>query len=433
MCCISFENLGISEGLVRRLKEIGIVEPSPIQELVIGEILAEKSVLATSQTGSGKTLAYLLPLIELLLQERGLWACGCGDWCECGSEKESKSGYGCGRGQNKELKQEKQGVRLLILLPTRELALQVGELCKLLCKDTILKASTIYGGVEYVNQIEDLKPTPSIIIATPGRLIDLIKQGVIKLEELEYFVLDEVDQLLDLGFIESILYLSLLRAKNAVNCCFSATLNEDVSEMARRLASNIELISIDNQSLAVELIEQKGYFVERSMMEHLLLYLIKQEKPQHSIVFTRSRKMADKIATLLVEHSISAEALHSDRSQAAREHILKRFKDGDTKVVVATDILARGIDVDCVTHVFNYGLPQEAEQYVHRIGRTGRAGRKGKAITLCDIVDRDLLGVICKLMQQNIPMDTKHPFVTPALSLMQGGKGRGKAIKFKKR
>ena len=396
---MNFETLGLTSNLISQLNKYNISEPTEIQHVVIPKILSGDSVLATSQTGSGKTLAYLLPLVQLITTQK-----------------------------------VDNEIQAVILAPTRELALQIGEVCEMLCEVTDLLHTVLYGGVEYAPQVESLSRIPHIIIATPGRVIDLLEQSLFTMSDLKYFVLDEVDQMLDLGFREPILNLSKLRAKSAMTLCFSATIPEKVSQIVFELDGNIENISIDNQKLAVELIEQFGYFVEQRMMDPLLLHVLRSEKPQHVILFTRSRKMADRLAKLLVENNMSAEAMHSDRSQTARQYILGRFKSGETRIIVATDLIARGIDVENVTHVINYGLPQDPEQYIHRIGRTGRAGRTGKAISLCCPIEKTLLGATCKLMKQHITMNTNHPYQTAELTkLMALNDAPIKSDKLKKR
>ena len=378
---MGFKTLGIQQDLVEQLNLLNISEPTPIQKSVIPKILSHQNIVASSQTGSGKTLAYLLPLLQ---------------------------------GIKNNLHQEK--VEVLVLVPTRELAQQIGAVCSTLCGKLELNTSIIYGGVPYEQQIKSLAKNPSIVIATPGRLMDLLEQQAIELSDVNYFVLDEVDQMLDLGFKDAILQLAKLRQKNAQTCCFSATVKKDIKELINNFISNIEFITIENQKIAVERIEQSAYYVERSMMDHLLLHLLRKEKSEHAIVFTRSRSMADRITKLLREHHFSAEAFHSDRTQAAREYILGRFKSGETSLLIATDVMARGIDVDHITHIFNYGLPQNTELYIHRIGRTARAGRNGKAISLCEPTEKALLGEIQKLMKQSIPILLSHPFMTVAVT-----------------
>lgn len=371
---MTFKDLGINDTLTQQLNKSEISVATPIQEFVIGKILNKKSIVATSKTGSGKTIAYLLPLIQNLSNNKG---------------------------------------KSLILAPTRELAQQIASVCSFLCEVTTLKHVVIYGGVDYEPQINCLKENPDIIIATPGRLIDLIEQNAVDINNLDYFVLDEVDQMLNLGFLESIKTLAKYRNIETINLYFSATMTEQVKEVISELYENIDSVSSENQQFATKSIEQSAYFVDRSMMDSLLLHLVRKEKPLQSIIFTRSRNMADRLVGVILQNDIKAEAIHSDKSQAAREHILDRFKSLETTILVATDVIARGIDIDTISHVFNYGLPQSPEQYIHRIGRTGRAGRSGKAVSLCCPTDKSLLESICKLMKHNIPIDMNHPYITP--------------------
>lgn len=384
---MDFQTLGINSEFISQLNKFNIYTPTSIQEVVIPKVLSGVSVLASSQTGSGKTLAYLLPLVQLLSIQK----------------KDDK-------------------IQAVILCPTRELAKQIAEVCKMLCEPVKLLHTVIYGGVEYDSQIESLRQNPQIVIATPGRLIDLLNQKIAIIDDLSYFVLDEVDQMLDLGFRESIINLSKLCTQNAMTLCFSATLPEVVSEMVFELSENIENITIENQKLAVELIDQHAYFVEQRMMDPLLIHILRSEKPQQTILFTRSRKMADRLTALLTQNNMSAEAMHSDRSQSAREYILERFRSSETSIIVATDLIARGIDVENVTHVINYGLPLNAEQYIHRIGRTARAGRKGKSISLCCPNEKSLLEQTCKLMKQHVTIEKYHPYQTSELTEMMDTK-----------
>ncbi|MFI3323597.1 MAG: DEAD/DEAH box helicase [Rikenellaceae bacterium] len=371
---MKFQSLSLSESLVVALQSINIEDVRPIQQLVIPAAVAGRNLLVGSQTGSGKTLAYLLPIVERL----------------CAAPTS----------------------RALILAPTRELVQQISTVASPLCEALSLSVATIVGGVEYAPQREALATSPDIIVATPGRLIDLMKQGVAAVSSLSCFVLDEVDQMLDLGFRDSIIHLADLRSPDAQSLFFSATLPDDVCSMASSLCPNMEQITIEGESLSVEHVEQVGYFVSFAMMDHLLLHLLRVESAQHSIIFTRSRKMADRVVGLLAENSITAEAMHSDRSQAAREHILARFRTGETSTIVATDVIARGIDIDSVSHVFNFGLPQNAEQYIHRVGRCGRAGQAGRAISLMTPDEKPMLDSICRLMKRHVVLDNTHPYMT---------------------
>ena len=301
----------------------------------------------------------------------------------------------------------------MVISPTRELAQQIAKQGEILVKNRAIKQVIIHGGVAYETQKEDLSKSPEIIIATPGRLLDLLDQKIANVDNLQYFILDEVDQMLDLGFYESIMKLASLRNKTTQTLAFSATAFENTKSLLKDIAPDIKTIELENQNIAVENIQQTGYFVEKEMMKHLLVYVIRTEKPEQAIVFTRSKNMANELAKLLLDNKIAAEAIHSEKSQAAREYILERFKNKETQILVATDLIARGIHIDDVSHIINYGLPQDPQQYIHRIGRTARAGKTGKAITLCIPEDTTLLSNTCKLMKQQIKMETSHPYHIP--------------------
>ncbi len=379
------ESLGLDAAIVALLRVQGIVEPTPIQSLAIPRILRGESVVVRSQTGSGKTLAYVAPMVQLLLRKDGV------------NGDQSK---------------------MLVVLPTRELAQQVGRVMETLIGHLEgdlkgdLEVATIYGGVEYEAQREALSSHSRVIIATPGRLLDLIGQGVVDLSELQYFILDEVDQMVDMGFREPIVELSKYRAEGAQTLCFSATLSDLIAEVV----GDIAVIEDSAAPLAAQRIVQRAYFVEQSMMEHLLLHLLRQSGSERSILFCRSRKMADRLGEVLRGGGFAAEVIHSDRSQAAREHIMRRFSEGETTVLVATDLIARGIDVDGVTHVFNFGLPQTPDQYIHRIGRTGRAGSSGEAHTLLCADEQESLKRLCATMRQRVEVIANHPYITPSVT-----------------
>lgn len=387
----SFTLLGVAADIDSLLRKNNICEPLPIQQAVIPRALKGDSLLVSSLTGSGKTLAYLLPLIEQL---RG------------GVSEENSEDEGNKTSQ----------IRALILAPTRELAQQIGHLCDQLCEVASLRSTIIVGGVDYAPQREALALLPEIVISTPGRLLDLMEQGAASLSALDYLIIDEVDQMLDLGFKQPITTLSQLRAPSAQTLCFSATLPLEVVETIASLAPNIEQIAIENQPLAVTSIDHRGYYVSLEMMDQLLLHIIRSEQPPQAIIFTRSRKMADRIVALLAQNNIEAEAIHSDRSQAAREHILERFRTSQTSILVATDVMARGIDIESITHIINFGLPLSAEQYIHRCGRTGRAGRSGVAISLFSPDEKPMVGEICRLMKRHIVIDESHPYLTPEVT-----------------
>lgn len=393
---MEFKGLGVEERLVAVLSGMGVSVATDVQCGVIPAVLGGASVVATSQTGSGKSLAYLVPLVQLLrLKRDGV-------------------------------------VSALILTPTRELAQQVGGVCKGLIGGTDISVVALYGGVEYEPQWVALAATPNVIVATPGRLLDLIQQGAVRCDSLRFFVLDEMDQMLDLGFRDAIFSLAKGRCSDAQTICLSATLNEQIQQIVDELiVGGYQRVSVGGDNVSVAEITQQGYYVTTEMMNHLLLHLLKNDKPQRAIVFTRSRKMADRVAELLRSREIMAEAMHSERSQTAREHILERFRRGETQVLVATDVVARGIDIADVDCVYNYGMPLEAQQYLHRIGRTGRAGRSGRAITLSPPNESDLVVAACKLMRKNIPMSMNHAYTTPDLQREISLPRKGKRTKRK--
>ncbi len=391
---MTFETLGVAPQFIAQLEAMNIVVPLPIQQCVIPSALRGESLLVSSQTGSGKTLTYLIPLVQRLVSS------------------------------------DNSSAKALILAPTRELAQQIGVVCAQLCQGTSITSAVIVGGVSYQSQHDALALQPDIIIATPGRYVDLLEQGVIAKSGVEYFILDEVDQMLDLGFRETIVALAQLRSDSATSFYFSATLPADVVDMLTLLSPTLTRLSLSDEPMTVASVEHLGYYVEFEMMDRLLIHLLRTETPQQSIIFTRSRKMADRVVGVLSENGITAEAIHSDRSQVAREHIIARFRSGETSILVATDVMARGIDVDSVTHVYNFGLPQSAEQYIHRCGRAGRVGRSGKALSLFTPEEKPILDVICRLMRRHVVIDTTHPYMTPnitrALSTPSNVKKKGK-------
>ncbi len=365
----SFESLGIGVELCDMLRRQGIVVPTGVQELAIPRVLRGEDLVARSQTGSGKSLAYVLPIV----QGEGL---------------------------------------ALILVPTRELVRQIGGVFEGLGCDVAM----IYGGVEYESQREVLASSTRVIVATPGRLMDLMEQGATDLEGLRYFVLDEVDEMVGMGFRGSIVALAGRRSELTQTLCFTATLGDNVCATIDDVVGSVEVVEDKSRPLAAQKIVQRAYYVENSMMDQLLLHLLRQKMPSRSILFCRSRKMADRLTVVLKESGFAAEAIHSDRSQAAREHIMRRFAEGETQLLVATDLVARGIDIEGVSHVFNFGLPLTPDQYVHRIGRTGRAGAEGEAITLLCPDEQKKLSQTCATMRQNIVVEATYPYLTPAVT-----------------
>lgn len=372
---ITFDSLGVDPRLCDLLRDQDIITPTHVQEVAIPRVLIGDNLVVRSETGSGKSLAYVLPIIQSV-----------GD-----------------------------GVAL-ILLPTRELVRQVGALFEGLECDVAM----IYGGVDYEPQRELLAASPRVIVATPGRLLDLMEQGATTLDNLRYFVLDEVDEMVGMGFREPIITLAQRRQLDTQSLCFTATLNDVVRSIVKDIVGDVEILEDKSRPLAAQKIKQSGYFVESSMMDQLLLHLLRQKKPSRAILFCRSRKMADRLAGVLRDSGFAAEAIHSDRSQVARDHIMRRFSSGETRLLVATDLVARGIDIEGVSHVFNFGLPLTPDQYVHRIGRTGRAGAEGEAITLLCPDEQRKLSETCATMRQNIVVERSHPYLTPAVTRALG-------------
>ena len=398
----TFQSLNItSSSVIQQLKKIGFTTPTPIQTGTIPVISEGKDTLAFSPTGSGKTGAFILPLVDRLISS---------------------------------VNTQEPFPYALILVPTRELALQVADFYNNFTNEIVSECATIYGGVAYEQQIEALAKEPRVIIATPGRLIDLMEQKKVDISKIRYLVLDEVDQMVDMGFRDAIYYIASQR--NPSSCqtiCFSATFDENTQTLLTPLMQQPEIVNLLSTSYNLDNISQEVYIVERTMMNQLMYHLIRRENPQQAIIFTRSRKMADIFARELSEAGFPAEAFHSDRSQAAREYILQRFRNIETNIIVATDVMARGIDIDTVTHVFNYGLPQMPELYTHRIGRTGRNGREGKALSVCELQELDLLTNIEKHMKKSISRQLNHPFATMAVTKALMEANSPKAKKKKKR
>lgn len=362
--------------MIERLSNANIDHPTPIQSRVIPHALSGKSLVATSNTGSGKTLAYLLPIVQMIEQNSAL--------------------------------------RALILAPTRELAQQIGAVCATIT-DPAISCAVIVGGVEYTPQRKALERNPHIIVSTPGRLLDLKAQGV-EIPTPTHFVLDEVDQMLDLGFRDPIKEIASWRTSSTQTICLSATLPSDVDELLTEISPASERVEVEGESKSVDTIEMLGYYVMPAMMDMLLLHLLRREQCDQAIIFARSRKMADRLTTLLADNGFTAEAMHSDRSQRAREYIIERFRSRETRIMVATDVVARGIDIESVSHIFNYGLPLNAEQFLHRIGRCGRAGRSGRALSLIDPKEKAMVDNICRMIRRHMIIDHSHPYITPEVA-----------------
>ncbi len=367
---MSFSNLGLSKPLLRAIQEQGYTEPTPIQKQAIPIILNKKDVLAGAQTGTGKTAGFTLPLLQRL------------------SDMPNKKG--------------KKELKALVLTPTRELAAQVGESIATYGKYLPFKSTVIFGGVSIRPQINTLKKGVDIIVATPGRLLDHVEQKTLDLSHVEFLILDEADRMLDMGFIHDIKkILKLLPAKRQ-NLLFSATFSNEIKNLADRLLNKPTLIEVAQRNKASEIVKQTVHPVDRERKRELLSHLIRDGKWKQVLVFTRTKHGANRLSTQLEKDGISAAAIHGNKSQSARTKALANFKDGSIRVLVATDIAARGIDIDQLPHVVNYELPNIAEDYVHRIGRTGRAGNEGEAISLVCVDEDALLKGIQKLIKRPI-------------------------------
>jgi len=362
---MTFKELNISEPILRTLNEKGYISPTPIQEQAIPLVLNKKDLLGLAQTGTGKTAAFSIPIIQQLC---------------CNKEKE-----------------QKRRIKALILTPTRELAIQISDCIKEYAKYTGLRHTTIYGGVKQNDQVNSLKAGIDILVATPGRLLDLMNQGYINLASIRHFVLDEADRMLDMGFIHDIKRLLPKLPKEKQTLLFSATMPQAIATMSRSILRNPVRVEVTPASSVVDTVEQYIYFVEKSDKKDLLINLLGKDKDQSALIFSRTKHGADKIARVLCKAGIGSEAIHGNKSQNARQRALNNFKLNKTRVLIATDIAARGIDIDKLELVINYDLPDVPETYVHRIGRTGRAGNTGRALTFCANDERLLLKDIQRL------------------------------------
>jgi ATP-dependent RNA helicase RhlE len=371
-----FSDLALSAPILKALESENYVTPTPIQAQAIPHVLAGKDLLGIAQTGTGKTAAFALPILQRLSADR--------------------------------VRPERNTCRALILSPTRELASQIAESFRVYGKNLGLSIATVFGGVSIRPQIDRLMRGVDILVATPGRLIDHLDQRTIRLDHVEIFVLDEADQMLDMGFIHAIRRLTPLLPKARQSLFFSATMPKEIGALAGDLLRDPVKISVAPVATTAERVDQKVIFIETARKRHVLADLIRQEEMNRALVFTRTKHGADKVVRHLEEAGIPSVAIHGNKSQAQRERALASFKAGSTKILVATDIAARGIDVDAVTHVVNFDLPNVPESYVHRIGRTARAGAAGRAISLCDGDERPFLRSIEKLTRQTIPSEDRR-------------------------
>ncbi|MFA6472026.1 MAG: DEAD/DEAH box helicase [Candidatus Latescibacterota bacterium] len=373
-----FKNLSLNEPILRALNEEGYETPTPVQLAAIPIALEGKDLLATAQTGTGKTAAFALPILHILHKQ-----------------KEHKG---------------PRPIRALILTPTRELALQIEASFRCYGRHLSLRTAVILGGVPAASQIKALQRNPDILVATPGRLLDLYSQGYIRLGHVEILVLDEADRMLDMGFVTDVRKIVSQLPATRQTLFFSATLSWEIANLASDMLRDPSRVEISPCSSVSHNIEQRVLFVEHENKRDLLTDILKEDHVSRALVFTRTKHRADRITQRLSSHGISADAIHSNKTQGARQRALSAFDQGRIKVLVGTDIVARGIDVDGISHVINYDLPEDPESYVHRIGRTARAGALGIALSFCDAGEVALLQGIEKLTRNPLTADEDHPF-----------------------
>ena len=374
-----FEDLSLSKSIQKAINELGYIEATPIQEQSIPIVLSGKDIIGCAQTGTGKTAAFAIPIIHQLHRI-------------IGSSKKTKQ------------------IRALVVTPTRELAVQIGQSFDAYAKYTNITQLTIFGGVSQNPQVDSLKSGIDILIATPGRLLDLHKQGFIDLDHLHTLVLDEADQMLDMGFVNDVKKIVKLTPKNRQTLLFSATMPIAIRELAEMFLQDLAKISVSPVSSTAENVEQRIYFVEKTEKRNLLYHLIKNENLSDVLVFSRTKHGADNVVKALRKNNIAAEAIHGDKSQNARQRVLDAFKNKEVGVLVATDIAARGIDIDQLPFVINFDLPNIPETYVHRIGRTGRAGNGGIAISFCGKDEHPYWKDIMKLIKVDVKTISDHPY-----------------------
>ena len=375
---MTFKDLNLIEPIQKALAEEGYKTPTPIQQQAIPHALEGKDVLGCAQTGTGKTAAFAIPVLQNLL------------------DKLPPNG--------------RRKIKTLVLTPTRELAIQIGDSFKAYSRHVKVKGTVIFGGVSQKPQEQRLKNGIDVLVATPGRLLDLMNQGIISLADVEIFVLDEADRMLDMGFIHDVRRVIKALPEKRQTLFFSATMPKEIAKLAHDILTDPVRVSVTPVSSTAEKVHQTVFFVEKRKKKKLLVELLQNEEIVSALVFTRTKHGANRVARDLDRAGISAMAIHGNKSQTARQKALGNFKDGKIRVLVATDIAARGIDVEELSHVINFDLPNIPETYVHRIGRTGRAGLSGIALSFCDVEELPYLKDIQKLIRKVVPMDSNHPF-----------------------
>lgn len=376
---MKFTELKIIQPVLDALSDEGYTTPTPIQEQSIPHILEGKDLLGCAQTGTGKTAAFAVPVLQLL-------------------------------NKTKPASNSKRAIKSLILTPTRELAIQIEESFRAYGKNLPLRHEVIFGGVKQGSQVRSLKNGVDILVATPGRLLDLMNQGYVHLDQLEVFVLDEADRMLDMGFIHDVKRVIANIPDKRQTLFFSATMPPEIQSLASKILNSPEKVQVTPDAPTAQTIQQSLFYVSKQNKKDLLVHLLSEKSIETALVFSRTKHGADKLVRYLTKSGIQAQAIHGNKSQNARQNALENFKKRKTRILVATDIAARGIDVDELTHVINYELPEVAETYVHRIGRTGRAGLSGISYSFCEEVETSDLQDIQKLIGKNIPVENDHPY-----------------------
>ncbi len=375
---MTFKQLGLIEPILKALRDKRYNAPTPIQRQAIPPILKRRDILGSAQTGTGKTAAFAIPIIQLIQKIEG--------------------------------NRQKTTLRSLIVTPTRELAIQIEENITAYAKYTDVRHAVIFGGVKQAKQIAKLKKGVHILVATPGRLLDLINQGYISLDTIKIFVLDEADRMLDMGFIHDIRKLLRLLPKKRQSLFFSATMPNSIVDLSRKILHHPVKIEVSPVSSAAETVQQVLYYTNKQNKKDLLRHILKDQSMEQVLLFSRTKHGADRISRDLKKQRIKSAAIHGDKAQNHRQKVLKQFKTGQIRVLVATDIAARGIDIDKLKYVINYDVPNIAETYVHRIGRSGRAGEAGTAISICEPEENAYIRDIEKLIKQKIKPIMDHPF-----------------------
>src|ERR1700754_1884762 len=386
---MSFQDLKLIEPILRALKTEGYTTPTPIQEQAIPIVLQQRDLLGCAPTGTGKTAAFAIPILQLLHQDRL-------------QHKEQKT------------------IKALILTPTRELAIQIGDSFTAYGKHTGLKNLVIFGGVSQNPQVDALRRGVDILIATPGRLLDLMNQRFVHLEHVKMLVLDEADRMLDMGFVHDVKKIIAKVPVKRQTLFFSATMPKEIQQLADTILTNPEKVEVTPVSSTADTIQQSLFYVDKNDKKSLLIHILKDKNSKTALVFTRTKHGADKVVKDQTRVGITAEAIHGNKSQNERHRALTNFKNRSTRVLIATDIAARGIDIDELTHVINYEIPNIPETYVHRIGRTGRAGANGIALSFCDEEEIEFLKDIHKLIAKEIPVEEAHPYPLSPVAIAAG-------------